>query len=116
MASSLFFSAYEKLLPLPLLSCSQGSPTGSSSHGVDLPRSGRSDATWRSPDDGRDTLHGNVGDGCRWLASVLDGAPQRNQLPPGHGPGPGSDAPIASIVIAHAEDVYALLAALTRST
>jgi len=70
----------------------RGTPTGSSSHGVDLPpRFGRSDATWRGPDDGRDTLHGDVGDGCRWLASVLDGAPRRNQLaPPGHGLGPGS--------------------------
>lgn len=45
---------------------------------------------WHGPDDGRDTLRGDVGDGCRWLAGMLDGAPRRNQLAPGHGPGTGS--------------------------
>jgi len=90
MASSLFFSAYEKLLLLPLLSRTQGIP-----HRIFVSRCRPTTALrapWRDVArprrDGRDTLHGDVG--CCWLAGVLDGAPQRNQLAPGHGLGPGS--------------------------
>lgn len=74
-----------------------------------------SGATWRGPDDGRDTLHGDVGDGAASLVCSM--APRgETSWPPVTAPVLVPDAPIASIVVAHAEDVYALLAALARPT
>lgn len=50
-----------------------------------------------------------------WLACV-GGAPRRSQLAPVTAPVPLPDVPIASIVVAHADDIYTSVAALERAS